>query len=283
MFAEIYLWIWKYDTFFPHCSCNCPYWRRKWQPILVFLPGEFQGQRSLMGCCPWNRKELDTTEQLLFPLSHTLTCDSVSGHQYLHEDTAIVWVHPNTSCCYWPARLFIPLVKWSHSVMYNLLWPHGLQSPWNSPGQNTGIPFSRVSSQPRDRTQVSHTAGRFFTIWATREVFIPLRSLIFNGSPLPSKFCLCCVMWVHHVYDQWSIEFASTQLTSIKAAATAAAKSLQSCPTLCDPIDSSPPGSSVPRILQARTLEWVAISFSNAWKWKVKVKSLSRVRPFATP
>ena len=63
----------------------------------------------------------------------------------------------------------------------------------------------------------------------------------------------------------------------------AAAKSLQSCLTLCDPIDSSPPGSSVPEILQARTLEWVAISFSNAWKWKVKVKSLSRVRLFRTP
>ena len=64
---------------------------------------------------------------------------------------------------------------------------------------------------------------------------------------------------------------------------TAAAKSLQSCPTLCDPIDGSPTGSSVPGILQARTLEWVAISFSNAWKWKVKVKSLSRVRLCATP
>ena len=61
------------------------------------------------------------------------------------------------------------------------------------------------------------------------------------------------------------------------------AKSLQSCPTLCDPIDSSPPGSSGPGILQARTLEWVAISFSNAWKWKVKVKPLSRVRLLATP
>ena len=70
----------------------------------------------------------------------------------------------------------------------------------------------------------------------------------------------------------------------ITAAATAAAaKSLQLCPTLCDPIDSSPPGSPVPGILQARTLEWVAISFSNAWKWKVKVKSLSRVRLLATP
>ena len=63
----------------------------------------------------------------------------------------------------------------------------------------------------------------------------------------------------------------------------AAAKSLQSCPTLCNPTDSSPPGSPVPGILQARTLEWVAISFSNAWKWKVKVKSLSRVQLFATP
>ena len=56
------------------------------------------------------------------------------------------------------------------------------------------------------------------------------------------------------------------------------AKSLQSFLTLCNPIDSSPPGSPVPGILQARTLEWAAISFSNAWKWKVKVKLLSRVR-----
>jgi len=63
----------------------------------------------------------------------------------------------------------------------------------------------------------------------------------------------------------------------------AAAKSLQSCPTLCDPIDGSPPGSPVPGILQARTLEWVTISFSSAWKWKVKVKSLSRVWLLATP
>ena len=66
-------------------------------------------------------------------------------------------------------------------------------------------------------------------------------------------------------------------------AAAAAAKSLQSCPTLCDPIDGSPPGSTVPGILQARTPESVAISFSNAWKWKVKVKSLSRVWLFETP
>ena len=69
----------------------------------------------------------------------------------------------------------------------------------------------------------------------------------------------------------------------LKYGAAAAAKSLQSCLTLCDPIDGSPPGSPVSGILQARTLEWVAISFSNAWKWKVKGKSLSRVRLLATP
>ena len=64
---------------------------------------------------------------------------------------------------------------------------------------------------------------------------------------------------------------------------TTTTKSLQSCLTLCDPIDGSPAGSPVPGILQARTLEWVAISFSNAWKWKVEVKSLSRVRLLGTP
>ena len=70
---------------------------------------------------------------------------------------------------------------------------------------------------------------------------------------------------------------------NIICSAAAAAKSLQSCLTLCDPRDGSPPGCPVPGILQARTLEWVAISFSNEWKWKVKVKSLSRVWLLATP
>ena len=72
-------------------------------------------------------------------------------------------------------------------------------------------------------------------------------------------------------------------LSSESHAAAAAAKSLQSCPTLCYPIDGNPPGSPIPRILQARTLEWVAISFSNAGKWKVKVKLLSRVQLLVTP
>ena len=69
----------------------------------------------------------------------------------------------------------------------------------------------------------------------------------------------------------------------LKRLAATAAKSLQSCPTVCDPIDGSPPGSPISGILQAKTLEWVAISFPNAWKWKGKVKSLSRVWLLATP
>ena len=77
--------------------------------------------------------------------------------------------------------------------------------------------------------------------------------------------------------NNWSI------MLDRKYAAATVAKSLQSCLTMCDPIDCNPPGSPVPRILQARTLEWVAISFANAWKWKVKVKSLSHVRLLVTP
>ena len=79
-----------------------------------------------------------------------------------------------------------------------------------------------------------------------------------------------------------TISHVTTKMGNIKWA-TAAAKSHQSCPTLLDFIDGSPPGSPVPGTLQARTLEWVAISFSNAGKWKVKVKSLSHVRLLATP
>ena len=87
------------------------------------------------------------------------------------------------------------------------------------------------------------------------------------------------------VASQLDLEFNYTVLlqTSAAAAAAAAAKSSQWCPTRCNPIDGSPPGSAVPRIFQARTLELVAISFSNACKWKVKVKSLSPARLLAPP
>ena len=85
--------------------------------------------------------------------------------------------------------------------------------------------------------------------------------------------------------EYWSFSFSISPSNDHDpaAAAAAAAKLLQSYPTLCDPIDRSPPDSPVPGSLQARTLEWVAISFSNAWKWKVKEKSLSRVQLLVTP
>ena len=87
------------------------------------------------------------------------------------------------------------------------------------------------------------------------------------------------IQWVNQFQFAKSFFFFFMKST----AAAAAAKSLQSCPTLCNPIDGSPPGSTVPGILQARTLEWVAFSFSNAWKWKVKVKSFSHVWLAAIP
>ena len=84
-----------------------------------------------------------------------------------------------------------------------------------------------------------------------------------------------CIRWPKYWSSQLNLMLAWFD--------AAAAKSLQSCPTLCDPRDGSPPGFPAPGILQARTLEWVAISFSNAVKWKAKVKLLSRVRLFTTP
>ena len=109
-------------------------------------------------------------------------------------------------------------------------------------------PLSRVQS-PCPRTSFLTSAASFLL-----------------GSCFFGPLTYSCIMWS----------------TSARALA-AAAKSHQSCPTLCDPIDGGPPGSPVPGILQARTLEWVAISFSNAWKWKVKGKLLSRVWLFVNP
>ena len=94
----------------------------------------------------------------------------------------------------------------------------------------------------------------------------------------------CCSPWGCKESDMTeSPTWTEWQTWKLYLCVAATAKSLQSCLTLCDHIDSSPPGTPVPGILQARTLEWVVISFSNAWKWKVKGKSLSRVWLFATP
>ena len=117
--------------------------------------------------------------------------------------------------------------------------------------------------------------------------------ICFNPPLVIFKFSSYCYFHLHNFYlvifkvsislFLYSIFECTNQVLPENQNHIYAAKSLQSCPTLCDAIDGSPTGSPVPGILQARTLEWVAISFSNAWKWKVKVKSLSRVRLLATP
>jgi len=109
----------------------------------------------------------------------------------------------------------------------------------------------------------SKNVGSLTCVWDNIDIYI----LIISKYPI--KFSM--ISGGFEVYVKRSLSTLSH---------TAAAKSLQLCPTLCDPRDGSPP---VPGILQARTLEWVAISFSNAWKWKVKVKLHSRVRLLATP
>ena len=101
---------------------------------------------------------------------------------------------------------------------------------------------------------------RMLAIWS----LVPLPFLNPAWTSGSSRFTYC-----------WRLAWRVLSITLLACAAAVPAKSLQSCPTLCDPIDGLPPGSPVPGILQARTLEWVAISFSNAWKWKVKVKTKS--------
>ena len=98
---------------------------------------------------------------------------------------------------------------------------------------------------------------------SNKNQFLPDRNLIDPSSHLSTSL-------LDKTHHHWMTELQAMAAEVFAAwqSAAAAAKSLQSCPTLCDPIDVSPPGSPVPRILQAGTLEWVAISFSNAWKWK---------------
>ena len=139
--------------------------------------------------------------------------------------------------------------------MSNYLWTHGLYNPWNSPGQDTGVGC------------YSLLQGIFPTQGQTQDSCIIGVVLIVEPPGKPSNVIVFLLK-----IENWLSRF-----NLIQHSHAAAAKSPQSCPTLCDPLDGSPPGSPVPGILQARILEWVAISFSNAWKWKVKVKSLSRV------
>ena len=139
------------------------------------------------------------------------------------------------------------------------------------------ISFSRGSSWPRDLPHRRQTLCRLshHILWIWIQYF---RSNSGTSSwwSIPISSLIWALLLVLFSNFSWVI-------SSMLSTAAAAAKSLQLCPTLCNPTDGSPPGFPVPGILQARTLEWVAISFSNAWKWKVKVKSLSCVWLLATP
>ena len=126
-------------------------------------------------------------------------------------------------------------------------------------------------------------------MWSVRTLwpFVELWSLVLQLRILNVISFQVSENWLFNLLSKYSIYhwLYGVSLQSIQLwmwnylySAAAAAKSLESCSTLCDPIDGSPPGSPVPGILQARTPEWVAISFSSAWKWKVKVTSLGRVR-----
>ena len=119
----------------------------------------------------------------------------------------------------------------------------------------------------------------------SEEIKNPSSSSAMYLSLLCPLFTACCAisLTLSVVPSHTDYGFGHMTCLPLLLAAAAAAKSLQSCPTLCDPIDGSPPGYPVPRILQARILERVAISFSNVWKWKVKMKSLSRAGLFVTP
>ena len=130
------------------------------------------------------------------------------------------------------------------------------------------------SSWPRTQTHISKH------LLNCRQVLYPLSHLGNTAWRIGTIQYKLAVITVDIVKVNWVILWRRKRNLTITAAT---AKSLQLCPTLCDPIDGSPPGSSVPGILQARRLEWVATSLSNAWKWRVKMKSLSRAWLLATP
>ena len=155
-------------------------------------------------------------------------------------------------------------------------------SEWGSWGDPYNLGFPGDIYQYLGICRSSFLSLALSTLW---------KSVILDPCSCLSTLLTCTADWppapmiqAHFLYmDQITSFPAKFYLLSAAAAAAAVAKSLQSWPTLCNSMDGSPPGSPVPGILQARTLEWVAISFSNASKWKVKVKSLSRVRLLATP
>ena len=139
--------------------------------------------------------------------------------------------------------------------------------------------ISIVTENLKRRLAIWCVLGRLCRKWYLNSFIYLWLCWVFVAAPRLFLVAMCRLLlwWLLLLWSMGSRAWASVVV------AAAAAKSLLSCPTLCDPMDGSPPGSPVPGILQERTLEWVAISFSNAWKWKVKVRSLNHVWLLATP
>ena len=188
---------------------------------------------------------------------------SLHRHTNMHISKSLTWcsfTSQDLGMCSLNIRIIcyittVPVFRLSCSVVSDSLWPHGLEParllcPWNFLGKNTGVGCHFLLQG------IFPTQGSNLHLLHWQAGSLPLAPPGKPSSPIGELFLFT---------------------------AAATAKLLQLCPTLWDPIDGSPPGSSIPGILQARTLEWVAISFSNAGKWKVKGKSLSRVRLFVTP
>ena len=134
------------------------------------------------------------------------------------------------------------------------------------------LPLHMISCFHLDTYKFFFLAFSIFIWYVDVNLFAFILLGIYWASSGLQTFC-------RYIFEHFNATFYLCSLSGTSIAA----KLLQSCLTLCDTIDGSPPGSLIPGILQARTLEWVAISFSNAWKWKVKAKSLSRVWLLATP
>ena len=167
------------------------------------------------------------------------------------------------------------LIIWDFTFtrdLYVFTFPVSFISTWGNPSLQAGLVVKKLF-------RFGFSGKVLISPSVLKGSFTRYRILGWQLFWLYISLCLKGFWWEISRYHWWKHDESCLPYSS----AAAAAKSHQSCLTLCDPIDGSPPGSPIPGILQARTLEWVAISFSNARKWKVKVKSLGRVRLLATP
>ena len=237
---------------------------------------------SLLGilfCLLWQKLQLIQSEQesqthqyLLMKSSPFINRDLISRHLLIarHVQGTLGNSEPSLS-----EKLTGPL-QWRATATWSSRSWVGSTSGWYRPCSGTWD----LHKWPCWRIMMS---------WCACWTLLPCKKgagiLIWKGG-LP--WCTAWDMVAETCSGPWFYTNSTTKLLghlsmSLNLSAAAAAKSLQLCPTLCNPRDGSPPGSPIPGILQARTLEWVAISFSNAWKWKVKVKLLSCVQLLVTP